>query len=359
MARVITKDGSTPVDVETKAWLTKKHPFPRLTDPSLIGRLAFLGEHEDVLWAFWSEAFSIAYSEGTLRPSVALGVTWSGSDADAGSAVAEKLVDALRSRATLPAAPSWIRLEAWHAWLVGGKATRARKTTDIELDDEEHPLSLTSADATETLLDLKQLLERWSCVLRSLVVRTSVRAIELDWLWATCRARAALADALPEGSRYARLADVDFRRCVARSSAPGDLGADRIRRSRAGACAAFRFNLEELATRAGEMAITLAPARDVFVGPAGAESPHYPTQRTLGAGVLDGCKAALRRSKELSLPSPDDGHVEVLWREVFACGLNKSALRLLPKGVREDLERELDPMMPDGSSDTFGGVDAK
>jgi hypothetical protein len=346
MGRLTANDPTGPKRDEARAWLEGKHTVPALEDSSLEGRRAFLDAHGDVLWAFWSEAFSLAYSDGTLRPTVALGQSYE----DAGAEVADRLLEALRTRPTLEKAPAWTEIERWHGWFVGRQAAAARRKDQpwIRADHrQDEGISGRDEGASAALADLERLLDRWADILRTVVAGTGVAAIEFDWLWATRRARKPLSEAFAEHPAYGHLADADLAGCIRKSSAPGDDGPERIRRSRAGACAAFRFNLEEVArrVRAGPGATKLAAARRVFLGPAEAEGPYHRPTLAIDNDANAGFREALQRSAKLSTGEPDDGVVERLWRGVIICGLNKSVLRLLSAAVAGQLDGEMDTLV--------------
>lgn len=340
MGRVNANDATERELDQARAWIEQRHAVPALADCSLEGRRAFLDVHEAVLWAFWRDLFSLAYASGALRPAAALGATWQGSDEDAGTQVAERLIEALRTRPTLEAAPGWTQIERWHAWLVGKRATEARRPRS-RAGSEREVVHAPDGGGAEVLADLERLLDRWSDILRAVVAGTGVAAIELDWLWATRHARKPLSDAFASHPAYGRLADADLDAAIARSSTPGAGAADRTRRSRAGACAAFRFNLEEIARRA-DGAGALVAARRVFLGPAEPDGPTHRPKLPINRDASAGFWEVLRRSAALSVNEPDDGPVERLWRAVVACGLNKAALRLLPASIVTLVEDDFD-----------------
>ncbi|HZF47693.1 MAG TPA: hypothetical protein VE093_03525 [Polyangiaceae bacterium] len=322
-------------------WLAERHAVPALEDRSLHGRRAFVEAHGDVLWAFWSEALSIAFASGSLDPRAALGEGWSGSEKEAGEEAAERLLTALTARPVLEAAPAWTNVERWYAWLVSGQALRARREPEpprARLNEKEAP---EVADELSEVVDFQRLLSRWCEVLRSLVERTGILRIEFDWLWATRVARRPLA-ALPSlAGAYGPLADTDLERCIQASSVAGEDRSARIKRTRAGACAAFRFNLEELASRAVAPTArgTLAVAREVFVGPAQKDPPYRP-KLPVDAPAFEGFREALRRGAETAQRAGKGDRVERLWAAVLGCGLQKEASRLLPRPMENQLRAE-------------------
>lgn len=321
---------------EAHAWLAREHPMPPLKDRSLEGRRAFLDAHEHVLWAFFRDAFSLAYADGSLRPDVALGAKAGSNDEDNGAATAERLIEALRTRPTLAEAPGWTNIERWHGWLVGERATAARRAPRAQ------SRSTTCADAVprgrsvgaaEDLIGLRRLVDVWLVVLTSVVTGTGIAMIEFDWLWATRHARKPLSDALADDPDYGSLSDVELDACVRHSSAPGSSPAERTRRSRAGACAAFRFNLEHIARRASPEATDLAAARRVFIGPAERSAPYYHPKLPIDGAASAGFWEVLQRSDAMSANAPGDGLIDRLWKSVLACGVNKSVKRLLPTAI--------------------------
>jgi hypothetical protein len=200
-------------------------------------------------------------------------------------------------------------------------------------------------DDTRPLADLERLLDRWTDVLRAIITGTGIATLELDWLWATRRARKPLAEAFAGHPDYGRLTDADLDACIRRSSEPGNDRADRTRRSRAGACAAFRFDLEDLARGADPGAAALMSARSVFIGPAEPEGPYHRPKAPISPEAFAGFKDALTRLVALCAGAATDGPVERLRRDVLACGLNKSILRLLPAALAGRLEHELDALL--------------
>jgi hypothetical protein len=340
MGRVDRDEGADRGYDEARAWLAEQHPLPPLADRSPEGRRAFLDAHEAVLWAFWRDAFSLAYADGSLRPAAALGAAWVGANGDAGAETADRLIRALRDRPTLEEAPAWIHIERWHGWLLGEQASAARREPrgarrTAPSGEETHGGGGAAAD---DLVDLRMLLERWVVILGDVIAGTGIPSIEFDWLWATRHARKPLSHAFLDDPAFGRLSDADLDACVRRSSAPGDSAAERTRRSRAGACAAFRFNLEEIARRAGPQAIALAAAKRVFIGPVEPRGPIHRPKVSVDADASAGFWEALRRSEALSAAAPEDGPVDRLWKGAFACGLNRSVLRLLPPGIAALLE---------------------
>lgn len=334
MSRTNAKD-----DMRAELWLQESHLLSPLEDLSLEGRAAFLEQHGDVLWDFWSNAFSVAIASGSIDPRRALGAQASEPEPSA-QAIADELITALRVRPQLDRANPWENVEGWYAWLIGAAAARAGRRLPRRAQVDVH-----SEDAAEELVDLRRMLARWLRVLTSLVERTGIRAIELDWLWATYQSRKQLPEALGESAETSRLVGEDLRTAIADSSSPGPSRADRIARTRSGAAACFRFNTEELATRGTSPSPLLATARTVFVGPANSKPPYPPRVRVDDAAV-SAFEEVWHLSQRRAQPSPEDGRVESLWKDVFRCGLNKAALRLLPRKQEEALRVALSE--PDG-----------
>jgi hypothetical protein len=317
-------------DTQAERWLRESHLLPPLKDRSLEGRAAFLEQYEDTLWDFWSQAFSVAIASGSIDPKRALGAQASEPEPSARE-IAEKLITALRERPRMDRAKPWENVEGWYAWLIGGAAARAGRRLPVRAQ-ETGP----SEDASEELFDLRRMLARWLQVLESLVERTGIHAIELDWLWATYQVRKQLPEALGESPETSRLVSADKQAAIAGSSSPSPSGGNRIARTRAGAAACFRFNVEELATRGALASSLLTTAREVFVGPA-RPKPPYPPQALIDAAAVNAFEEAWHLSQKQAQPSPEDGRVEQLWKAVFRCGLNKAALRLLPRKQEEAL----------------------
>jgi hypothetical protein len=320
-------------NADIKRWLSESHPLPRLEDTSLSVRKAFLVKHEDVLWSFWRDAFSIAIAGGAIDPKRALGarVTESGHVAEE---ISDRLIKALGTRPEMDSIPAWENLERWYAWLIGAVAARERK-----LPAHKAPRDNRGDEAREDLLDLRHLVDRWVRVLGSLVERTGIRAIELDWLWATCRVRRRLPESLGEGDWAARLLNTNLRATIASSSAPGSSRGERIARTRDGAAACLRFNIEELATRRGFTSTPLLTAREVFVGPASPEPPYRP-RAPLDDSAVAGFREALLLSGVQARLAPDDGEVDRLRKDVFRCALKKAVLRLLSRKLGDALQTE-------------------
>jgi hypothetical protein len=324
----------TQEDVRFEQWLHGSHPLPRLADHSLEGRRLFLEQHEDTLWAFWSRAFSIAISDGTVEPRRALGAEASEPESSARE-IADRLISALRTRPVMDSVPAWGNLERWYAWLIGRAAAWNRRHSP-----EQAGAPGDSEEARGELFDLGRMLERWQHVLKSLVERTGVPAIELDWLWATRQVRKQLPEALGETPEVSRLVAADLRTAIAASSSPGASRGDRTARTREGAAACIRFNIEELATRIAASEPALTTAREIFVGPADCKPPYRP-QAPVGEAAVDGFLKAWELSEERARPAPEDGRVERLWKDIFRCGLKTAALRLLPRKLEEALRVEL------------------
>lgn len=317
-------------DTRAERWLQESHPLPPLEDLSLEGRTAFLEQYEGILWDFWSKAFSLAIASGSIDPRRALGAQASEPGPSA-QEIADELLTAMRERTLMDWANPWENLEGWYAWLIGGAAARAGRRLPLRAQVDGH-----SEDAPEELVDLRRMLARWLRVLTSLVERTGIRAIELDWLWATYQARRQLPKALGESPETSRLVSGDLRTAIAASSSPGPSRADRTARTRSGAAACFRFNTEELATRGTSPSPLLATARTVFVGPARSKPP-YPPQVRVDDAAVSAFEEVWHLSQKRAQPSPEDGRVERLWKDVFRCGLNKAALRLLPRKQEDAL----------------------
>ncbi|WP_147451316.1 hypothetical protein [Corallococcus llansteffanensis] len=327
-------------DLQAERWLQESHMLPPLEDLSLEGRSAFLEQHEDILWDFWSKAFSVAIASESIDPRRALGARANEPEPSARE-IADKLIMALHERSRMDRANAWGNLEGWYAWLIGGAAARAGRRLPVRVQAEGH-----SGDVPEELLDLQRMLARWRQVLERLVERTGIRAIELDWLWATYQVRKQLTETLGQSTETSRLVSADLQTAIAGSSSPGQSQADRIARTRSGAAACFRFNVEELASRGSSPSPLLAMARTVFVGPARSKPP-YPPQILIDTAAVTAFEEVWHLARERVRPSPEDGHVERLWKGVFRCGLNKAALRLLPRKMEEALRGALPE--PDGT----------
>ncbi len=325
MSREQPKDTTRAED-----WLQGSHPLPPLEDLSLEGRRAFLEQHEDTLWYYWSKAFSLAIASGSVDPRRELGAHASEPDPSARE-IAERLITALREKRSLDEAKPWENVEGWYAWLIGAAAARARLRLSLRAQARGH-----SEEAHGELFDLHRLLDRWLQVLKSLVDRTGVRTIELDWLWATHKVRKQLPEMLGSSPESSRLVSTDLQAAIAASSVPGPSRADRIARTRAGAGACIRFNIEELATRTASPGPLLTTARKVFVGPASSRPP-YPPQTPIDDAAVSAFEEAWNLSQRRAQPAPGDGRVESLWKGIFRCGVHKAALRILPRKQEEAL----------------------
>lgn len=334
--------------------------FPALTDLTVDGRARFVEEWGDRLWAYWDEQLSVLIAGWGDLPRVALGARWAGSEREASREIADRLLAALRGRPTLSKAKPWSDVEGWFTWLVGAAAMGAarRREEDSARDggpgpdarsassgDAPDPDPNPSADARRD--EIQALVAEWSEVLVDVVVGTGIRAIEWDWLWATCKPRHLLATYLGKtGGRVmadtARWVEAKRRVLAKATSKPGAAVADRIGRTRAGAGACLRFNLQNWVSISEE----LAAAHRVFVGAAHPQPPYQPAA-PVDPAALDGFRHAVRRAASARATAPLAGAAH-LRAEVAHCAVRSAVLRLLPRQDRLQLEKEWDALTAGG-----------
>ncbi|RKH72961.1 hypothetical protein [Corallococcus aberystwythensis] len=323
--------------------------LPELDDFSLEGREAFLATWEPVLWAYWRDAYAAALTDGEAWLRAAEARAGGRNNAQAGQWIAEQILKALRTRPRLDFAPAWTNLSGWYGWWVGRRAMAAQqRASNFTSLDEEHPGAAghSPEDALVDRLDrnrrMKQLLaliDGWARILGRISEGTGLPDIEADWLWATCIARRPLARLLLEvGMGDARFQEVDKSILLAKTSVPGDASKERTARSRKGAAAALRFNLEALLPRNAK----LAPAHHVFLGPVRdpREAPALPA-RPVTDEALWGFREVLRLSSRPAESVERESPLEALWTQVFEAALKKAVARLLPTAYRKQLEQDL------------------
>ncbi len=338
--------------------------FPALADLTAEGRARFLDEWEERLWAYWAEQLSVSIAGRSIDPRLELGDRWDGSDGDAAKEIADRLIAKFRSRPSLAKAPPWSDVDGWYRWLVGSRALRAARHREEGLASALRPGTAATADngvaldgdaeaALETTRDdMLALVAEWSRILADIVATTGVPAIERAWLWATCAARRPLARYLGAiGARViaatARWSEEARRVLVQMTETPGGSAADRTARTRSGAGACFRFNLNCCAgTRRGD---ELVDACEVFLGPAHDQAPYRPVNPVTPA-ALDGFRAVLRYSASAATAVPPEDAVAHLRAKVIGCALKSAVLRILPRQAELQLEREWDEIVSCGAT---------
>lgn len=323
--------------------------IPKMTDLSRSGRTRFLDEWEAQLWAFWREALWIEIGGGEIDPQLALGLKWNGDEHDAASEIADRLIDRLRKRPTLAKARPWTDVRGWFVWLVGGQAVRAKRSLEGSLPAQgarhstqdpgsaETPEVQDDDDVRKTVLDL---VADWTETLRRVVTGTKIAAIELDWLWATCPARQPLAKYLGElgaqiQNQAAHWVETSRKKLVKATAVPGTSRGERIERSRAGAAACFRFNLEEWTPTSPE----LAKAHGVFLDAARIDPPYRPLVEPDEEGLV-GFREVLRRSIGRDETAGERDLVARLRADVARGAVKKSVARLLPRKEEQRLLHE-------------------
>lgn len=313
------------------------------------------------MWMYWHEQLSVLIVGGDVEPRVALRLGWAGSDEDAARKIAEKLLHKLRERRTLKWAKPWSDVEGWFAWLVGAKAMRParRRAGSFALSNrlpdpqgasgEAEPDPDPDDDPDERHAEILALVREWAKVLADVAAATGIAAIEWDWLWATCKARRLLATYLGRTgdevmAETARWVETKRRALAKATSKPGAVVADRIIRTRTGAGACLRFNLESWASASAE----LAPAHRVFVGPADPRPPYQPVT-SVDSAALDGFRHAVRLAVRALAAAPRVGVARVR-AEVAHCAVRSAVLRLLPRQAELQLKQEWDELTSGGRS---------
>lgn len=332
--------------------------FPALTDLTLEGRARFLDEWGDRLWAYWSEQLSILITGGDVDPRVALGARADEPERDTAREIAARMLKKLRERATLGKAKPWADVEGWFAWLVGAPAMRGwrRRVGGLALSDqppdppgapsEAEPDPVTDDDPDDRHAEILALVRDWAKVLSDVATATGIAAIEWDWLWATCKPRRFLATYLGKtgGAVMAETARwvEEKRRVLAKgTSKPGATASERTGRTRTGAGACLRFNLQSWVAISAD----LAAAHRVFVGPAYPQPPYQPVA-SVDPAALDGFRHAMRRAARARAAAPRG--VEHIRAEVAYCAVRSAVLRLLPRQTELQLEKEWDDLTADG-----------
>ena len=342
-------------------WLQKKaRGLPRLEELSLEGRRAFLERHEPQLWAFWKEAFELELLQRSKWIACEEALAAGRDERRGGEWIAERLIDRLRERPTVEWIHPWTALERWYRWLRGTRAVEARQPEQLQGSDEEDGQwsdgsseqkwveQLSSREQEEALLAL---VGEWAEVLARIVRSTGLASLEVDWLWATCMERRPLALALEGKAVDARFLEQEKKALAHQSSIQGEELKHRLARSRRGAAAAFRFNLEVLVAAHP----SLQRAHQVFLGPVKdpVASPARPLA-TAGPEALEGFREALRLTARRSAYCSPDDLIETLWARVFSAALIQEVARLLTR--REEMVVRRDWALITGGDEAAEGA---
>jgi hypothetical protein len=129
---------------------------------------------------------------------------------------------------------------------------------------------------------------------------------------------------------------------VQSASVHGQKSNERTARSRRGAAACFRFNLEVFVATHPRLRRT----HHVFLGPVKdpTASPAQP-EATVGADELEGFRETLRLSATKRQHGMNGSPFELLWGQVFGAALVKGVARLLPSQERMAVERDWEDLI--------------
>ena len=327
--------------------------LPVLEDLSLEGRRRFLELHEAQLGMFWSRAFEMELYERPRWLDVSHVLADGRDETEAGEWIAEHLLERLRRVPELKWAHPWTSLEPWYKWLRGHQGTAPRVVQEERVDEGEEGVEpsreaswsdhsseldqIDRIDLRDMVATLMALVQEWAGILVRISRSTCLPSLEVDWLWATCKERRELAQALQGHPVDARFLEQNKNALIQSASVQDPDNDARIARSRRGAAACFRFNLEVLAATSP----ALRRAHHVFLGPVADPnaSPARPAAE-VGAEEVEGFRETLRLSARRSSDNRDENPSERLWSAVFGAALVKGVARLLPSRPRAAVERD-------------------
>ncbi|EPX56705.1 hypothetical protein D187_008047 [Cystobacter fuscus DSM 2262] len=335
-----------------KEWIQRDAKgLPPLEDLSLKGRQDFLARHEAQLGMYWTKAFELELYNRPGWLDVSHVLADGRDEQEAGEWIAERLIERLRTRPEFKWAPPWTSLEPWYRWLRGRQGTsqrlvRRRAAGDgddggeqqCEAEWSEHSSELAlidRMDLQDMVATLRALIQEWADILVRISRSTRLPSLEVDWLWATCVERRALAQALRGQRVDARFLEQNKKALTRGASVQGSETKERIARGRRGAAACFRFNLEVLAASHP----TLRRAHQVFLGPVEKPdaSPARPAAK-VGAEEVKGFRETLRLTARRSGHIQSEDPTEPFWGQVFGAALVKEVARLLPSRERMAVE---------------------